>query len=91
MKAPAFRLGSKRRFTSLGMSVALASVFVCPGMVQQQALRHFARTMADFFAGTHGKARWRKAGRDEGFRVVAVKPGVARPVNREPHLLLQSA
>ena len=37
--------------------------------MQQQALRDFARAMACFFAGTHGRPSWRKAGRDEGFRV----------------------
>src|ERR1700734_3867979 len=37
--------------------------------VQQQALRDFARAMVGFFAGTHGRPSWRKAGRDEGFRV----------------------
>ena len=37
--------------------------------MQQQALRDFARAMAGFFAGTHGRPSWRKAGRDEGFRV----------------------
>jgi putative transposase len=37
--------------------------------VQQQALRDFARAMAAFFAGTRGRPSWRKAGRDEGFRV----------------------
>jgi len=37
--------------------------------VQQQALRDFARAMAGFFAGTHGRPSWRKAGRNEGFRV----------------------
>jgi putative transposase len=37
--------------------------------VRQQALRDFARAMAGFFAGTHGRPSWRKAGRDEGFRV----------------------
>ena len=36
--------------------------------VQQQALRDFARAMAGFFAGTHGRPSWRKAGgtRDSG-------------------------
>jgi putative transposase len=41
-------------------------------MVQQQALRDFARAMAAFF-DPHNPARrptWRKAGRDEGFRIV---------------------
>jgi len=37
--------------------------------VQQQALRDFARAMAGFFARTRGRPSWRKAGRDEGFRV----------------------
>jgi putative transposase len=35
----------------------------------QQAQRDFARAMAAFFAGTHGRPSWRKAGRDGGFRV----------------------
>lgn len=38
--------------------------------VQQEALRDFAQAMKNFFAGTHGRPRWRKAGRDEGFRIV---------------------
>ena len=51
-------------------------------MVQQQALRDFAQAMANFFAGTHRRPRWRKAGRGEGFRIVAVKPGDVRRLNR---------
>ena len=42
--------------------------------VQQQALRDFAQAMANFFHGTHRKPTWRKAGRDEGFRIVALRP-----------------
>jgi transposase len=42
-------------------------------MVQQQALRDRAQAMARFFGGTHGRPSWRKAGRDEGFRIVALK------------------
>jgi transposase len=38
--------------------------------VQQQALRDFAQTMAGFFAGTHRRPTWRKAGVHEGFRIV---------------------
>ena len=38
--------------------------------VQQQALRDFGQAMQSFFAGTHRRPGWRKAGRDEGFRVV---------------------
>jgi putative transposase len=42
--------------------------------VQQQALRDFAQAMRNFFAGTHRRPTWRKAGVHEGFRQVAVKP-----------------
>jgi putative transposase len=52
-------------------------------MVQQQALRDFARAMAGFFAGTYGRPSWRKAGWAEGFRVVAVRPGQVRRLNRK--------
>jgi transposase len=40
--------------------------------VQQQALRDFTRAMAAFFDPGHpaGRPSWRKAGRDEGFRIV---------------------
>jgi putative transposase len=52
--------------------------------VQQQALRDFTQAMAAFF-NPHNPARrptWRKAGRDEGFRVVAVKSGQVRRLSR---------
>ncbi len=41
-------------------------------MVQQQALRDFAQTMTAFFDPQNpaGRPTWRKAGRDEGFRIV---------------------
>jgi transposase len=52
-------------------------------IVQQQALRDFTQAMANFFAGTHGKPSWRKAGRDEGFRIVAVKPDQVRRLSRK--------
>ena len=51
-------------------------------MVQQQALRDFAQAMANFFAGTHQRPRWRKKDQNEGFRVVAVGPGDVRRLNR---------
>ena len=53
-------------------------------MVQQQALRDFAQAMAAFFnpGNLAGRPSWRKAGRDEGFRVVAVKPGEVRRLSR---------
>jgi putative transposase len=52
-------------------------------MVQQQALRDFAQAKASFFAGTHRKPTWRKEGRDEGFRIVAVRPGHIRRLSRK--------
>jgi len=51
-------------------------------MVQQQALRDFAQAMTNYFAGTHRKPTWRKAGRNEGFRIVAVRPGHIRRLSR---------
>ena len=50
--------------------------------VQQQALRDFAQAMANFFNGTRSKPTWRKAGRDEGFRIVALRPGQIRRLTR---------
>jgi IS605 OrfB family transposase len=43
--------------------------------VQQQALRDFAQAMANFFAGTHRRPSWRKAGVHEGFRIVGRRGG----------------
>ena len=37
--------------------------------VQQQALRDFALAMTNFFKGTHRRPSWRKAGKNEGFRI----------------------
>jgi putative transposase len=51
-------------------------------MVQQQALRDLAQAMARFFGSTHGRPSWRKAGRHEGFRIVALKPGEVRRLSR---------
>jgi putative transposase len=51
-------------------------------VVQQQALRDFAQAMAGFFAGTHCKPTWRKAGRNEGFRIVALRADQVRRLNR---------
>ena len=51
-------------------------------IVQQQAIRDHGQAMAAFFAGTHRRPSWRKAGRDEGFRIVHVKPGDVRRLNR---------
>jgi putative transposase len=53
-------------------------------MVQQQALRDFAQAMVAFFDPQNpaGRPSWRKAGRDEGFRIVAVKPAHVRRLGR---------
>jgi len=50
--------------------------------VQQQALRDFAQAMTHFFNGTHRRPRWRKAGRDEGFRIVGPQAQKVRRLNR---------
>src|SRR5215471_7346008 len=52
-------------------------------MVQQQALRDFAQALTNYFVGTHREPTWHKAGRDEGFRIVAVKPGHIRRLSRQ--------
>jgi putative transposase len=150
VKTPAFRPGSKRRFTSLGMSVALASVFVCPDTgfsprpprrrccgttgLNREIMRSgwglLVRRLQDKAPGRvekikhaftsqrcsacgHVDARSRESqarfvctvcGYADNADVNAARniaaghavaarggDGVARPVNREPHLLLQSA
>jgi putative transposase len=50
--------------------------------VQQQALRDFHQAVQYFFAGTHRRPTWRKAGVHEGFRQVAVKPEHVQRLNR---------
>lgn len=51
-------------------------------IIQQQALRDHAQAMANYFARTHRRPTWRKTGRDEGFRIVGLKPGHIRRVSR---------
>jgi putative transposase len=51
-------------------------------IVEQQAIRDHDQAMRNHFAGTHRRPSWRKAGRDEGFRIVHVKPGDVRRLNR---------
>jgi putative transposase len=66
------------------MSGFFDKVFVCGSQtVQQQALRDFDRAMRNFFAGTHRRPTWRKAGRHEGFRIVAVRSGRVRRLSRK--------
>jgi len=50
--------------------------------VQQQALRDFTQAMRGFFAGTHGRPSWRKAGINEGFRQVGLKPRHIEKLNK---------
>jgi transposase len=54
-------------------------------MVQQQALRDFARAMAAFYdpANPARRPSWRKVRKNEGFRIVAVKPGHVRRLGRK--------
>jgi len=53
-------------------------------MVQQQALRDFAQAMTAFFDPGNPARRpsWRKAARNEGFRIVALRPGQIRRLSR---------
>nr|WP_206314041.1 RNA-guided endonuclease TnpB family protein [Streptomyces coryli] len=51
--------------------------------VQQQALRDFARAMTNYFSGTHRRPTWRKAGRHEGFRIVAHRADRMRRLSRK--------
>jgi hypothetical protein len=48
--------------------------------VQQQALRDFTQAMTAFFDPGHPARRptWRKAGRDEGFRITAARTAMGR-------------
>ncbi|MEU6997877.1 transposase [Nonomuraea sp. NPDC046570] len=51
-------------------------------IVQQQAFKDFAQALANFFAGTHRRPGWRRRGRGEGFRIVAVRAGDVRRLSR---------
>src|SRR6201997_302952 len=50
--------------------------------VQQQALRDFAQAMRNFLNRTHRRPTWRKAGKHEGFRQVALKPRHIKRLSR---------
>ncbi|WP_345482895.1 transposase [Actinopolymorpha pittospori] len=50
--------------------------------VQQQALRDLDRAWQNFYAGTHRRPTWRKAGRNEGFRIVGAQARRVRKLNR---------
>lgn len=51
--------------------------------VQQQAIKDHDRAMKNYFNRTHERPTWRKQGRGEGFRVVAIGPGDVRRLNRK--------
>src|SRR5450759_3426224 len=50
--------------------------------VQQQALRDLDTAWQQFFAGTHRRPRWRKAGQHEGLRIVGPQALRVRQDNR---------
>src|SRR2546423_2750802 len=52
-------------------------------VVQQQAIRDHDQAMRNYYAGTHRRPSWRKVGRDEGFRIVHMKPRDVRRLNRK--------
>ncbi|MFI7065326.1 RNA-guided endonuclease InsQ/TnpB family protein [Kribbella sp. NPDC050124] len=51
--------------------------------VQQQALRDFGQAVRNFYAGTHRRPTWRKAGLHEGFRIVGGQASRVVIVNRK--------
>jgi IS605 OrfB family transposase len=52
-------------------------------VIQQQAIRDHGQAMANFLAGSHRRPKWRKAGRDEGFRIVHVESRDVRRLSRK--------
>jgi transposase len=51
--------------------------------VQQQALRDFDQARRNFFAGSHRRPTWRRAGQHEGFRIVGPQAGRVQQVSRK--------
>ncbi|MFI6830743.1 RNA-guided endonuclease InsQ/TnpB family protein [Kribbella sp. NPDC050241] len=50
--------------------------------VQQQALRDFDQAVKHFYARTHRRPTWRRAGRSEGFRIVGPQAARVTKLNR---------
>ena len=75
--------GSAERCRQLSAARA-ANPWLAAGsvIVQQQAIRDHTQAMVNFLAGRHGRPSWRKADRDEGFRIVHVRPQHVRRLNR---------
>ena len=67
-----------------GKVSAAANLWLAEGsvIVQQQAIRDHRQAMTNFLAGTHRRPTWRKARRDEGFRIVHLRPGDVRRLSR---------
>ncbi|WP_460653337.1 RNA-guided endonuclease InsQ/TnpB family protein [Kribbella endophytica] len=51
--------------------------------VQQQALRDFDQAVRNFYAATHRRPTWRKAGVHEGFRIVGGQASRVVQINRK--------
>ncbi|WP_238176985.1 transposase [Kribbella sp. VKM Ac-2566] len=51
--------------------------------VQQQALRDFDQATRNFYAGTHRRPTWRRAGQHEGFRIVGGQATRVVKLNRK--------
>jgi len=61
--------GSAERFRQLAEARKGSWLGEGSSSVQQQALRDFDQALRNWWAGTHRRPRWRKAGLDEGFCV----------------------
>ncbi|HKY77640.1 MAG TPA: helix-turn-helix domain-containing protein, partial [Acidimicrobiia bacterium] len=65
--------GSAERNRQLAEARAGSWLGAGSSSVQQQALRDFDQALRNWWAGTHRRPRWRKAGIDEGFCIRDVK------------------
>src|SRR6266498_2914352 len=79
-KRPPGYVEQARQLTELRQAVP----WVAEGSVTvyQQALRDFHQAWSNFFGGTHRRPTWRRKDAAEGFRIVALKPGHVRRLNR---------
>jgi putative transposase len=65
--------GSAERFRQLAEARVGSWLGKGSSSVQQQALRDFDQALRNWWAGTHGRPRWRKEGVDEGFCIRDVR------------------
>ncbi len=82
MWTPQFRASDQLPALCMGFYQAWRNVAAGSQTVQQQALRDFAQAMANFFARTHRRPTWRKAGRNEGFQIVGHQAQKVRRLSR---------